>query len=254
MQSSSSSGLHNIDSKILTLSEAFILPSMMYIVNLSIATQTFPSDWKIAKIVPIHKKEDVTLPANYRPVSLLSSISKVAEWAVYLQLVSYFETNKLIPPAHHGFRAGHSTTTALIQMQQQWLDGFDKGEISALLALDMSAAFDLVLHKILLEKIQLYTADKEGTVVNWLKSYLSGRKQVVSLEGALSEELEVKHGVPQGSILGPLLYIIYTNDLPEAIHSHTEPDLIVNCRDCGLLSCYADKVWGNRARPNYFYY
>ena len=125
-------------------------------------------------------------------------------------------------------------------MQQQWLDGFDKGEISALLALDMSAAFDLVSHKILLEKIQLYTADKEGTVVNWLKSYLSGRKQVVSLEGALSEELEVKHGVPQGSILGPLLYIIYTSDFPEAIHSHTEPDLIVNCRDCGLLSCYAD--------------
>ena len=119
MRSSSSSGLDNVDSKILKLSKAHIIPSITHIVNFSITTQTFPSDWKIAKIVPIHKKKDVTLPANYRPVSLLSSISKVAEQAVYLQLVSYFETNKLIHPAHHGFRTGHSTTTALIQMQQQ---------------------------------------------------------------------------------------------------------------------------------------
>ena len=116
----------------------------------------------------------MTSPKNYRPVSLLSSLSKITERAIFLQIVDYFEINNLIHPSHHGFRSGHSTTTALIEMTDSWIDSFENGDITAVVTLDMSAAFDLVNRDIFLEKLSAYRAG--DSVVNWVHSYLSGHK------------------------------------------------------------------------------
>ena len=99
----------------------YMLPSITYIVNLSILTNKFPTEWRVTKIFMLYKKKEVTNPENYRPISLLSSDSKITEQAIYLQLVQYLENNNLIHPAHHGFSSGHKTTTALLQMHDQWI-------------------------------------------------------------------------------------------------------------------------------------
>ena len=198
--------------------------------------------WKMAKVIPLHKKKNEICPENYRPVSLLSTVSKICEKAIFIQLVKYFEGNNLIHPSHHGFRADHNTTTALIEMVDRWLEAFDRGKVSAVVALDMSAAFDLVDKNIFLRKLQAYNADI--TIINWINSYLSDRRQQVYIDGVLSNELPVNIGVPQGSILGPLIYVIYTSDLPQSIHrnhtNQTDSTSSEDCLDCGFLCCYAD--------------
>ena len=143
---------------------------------------------------------------------------------------------------HHGFRAGHNTTTALIEIIDRWIESFEKGKISAVVALDMSAAFDLVDKSVLLKKFEAFKADRN--TVAWIDSYLSDRYQRVYIDGALSEKLPMKSGVPQGSILGPLLYIIYTSDLPHTVHRNHLADRTsrsdTQCNQCGALCCYAD--------------
>ena len=164
-------------------------------------------------------------------------------------MVNYLEENNLLHPSHHGFRAKHSTCTALIQMFDSWIEAFENGEVSAVLMLDMSAAFDVVDHHILLSKLELYGF--EDCTLSWINSYLSNRSQSVHIEGHLSDALPVECGVPQGSILGPLLYILYTNDLPESVHEHhhhteqlrTEeqgPNYNIQCITCGSICLYAD--------------
>ena len=162
-------------------------------------------------------------------------------------MVHYLEENNLLHPSHHGFRAKHSTSTALIQMFDSWIEAFEHGEVSAVLMLNMSAAFDVVDHQILLNKLELYGF--EDNSLFWIKSYLSNRYQSVYIEGHLSDPLPVDCGVPQGSILGPLLYILYTNDLPESVHEHhlqdeqpggQEPIYNIQCNECGSLCLYAD--------------
>ena len=169
--------------------------------------QTFPEPWKIAKVIPLYKKNETTLPENFCPVSLLNTVSKALERAVFNQMVDYFETNALFHPSHHGFRKSHNTTTALIEMIDKWANSFDCGKISAVVALDMSVAFDLVSKNTFLNKLEAYNASY-GTI-KWVESYLSGRKQRVYVDGSFSSDLQVDTGVPQGSLLGPLFYIIY---------------------------------------------
>ena len=155
LKPSSSCGLDDIDSKILKLGAKQLIPSITHILNLSITTKTFPEAWKTAKVIPLHKKDDLMDPKNYRPVSLLSTMSKLLERVIYLQLVSYLEKEKILNSSHHGFRKSHNTTTALIEMHDAWVEAFDHGELSAVTILDMSAAFDLVNHDILLKKLQI---------------------------------------------------------------------------------------------------
>ena len=165
--------------------------------------------------------------------------------------MNYLESNKLLNPNHHGCRQGHNTATALLQMCDQWLEEVDSDLMVGVMLVDLSAAFDMVDHSILLKKLDLYGLDKHS--ISWMNSYLSRRTQVVMVDGCLSPPLNITCGVPQGSILGPLLYILFTNELPEVIHNECRntdmrnkvaeqawPKYTMLCKDCGSIGCYAD--------------
>ena len=194
MKSTKSCGKDNIDTYVIKLAKEELTPVITHIVNLSISTKTFPNLWKCAKVIPLHKKDEVTIPKNYRPVSLLPITSKVLERAVFLQLVEYSENNDLLHPSHHGFRSKHNTSTALLQMVDVWLEALEDNEIYAVVLLDMSAAFDVVDHRILLGKLQLLGVDTSSSI--WFESYLKDRTQQVLIDGAYSESLQLEAGVP----------------------------------------------------------
>ena len=243
LKNSKSCGLDNIDSYILKLACDELTPGITHIVNLSISGSHFPTPWKNSKVIPLFKKEDATIPKNYRPVSLLPILSKILERAVYNQLIKYLEDNQLLHPSHHGFRKSHNTTTALLEMYANWVEAAEQDKITAVVMLDLSAAFDLVDKEILIEKLKLYGLEESSA--SWMNSYLSERNQQVYLDGELSKSLPVNIGVPQGSILGPILYCILVNDLPELAHNHDaaeqSPTLWnTNCISCGGISCFAD--------------
>ena len=144
------------------------------------------------------------------------------ERAVYQQLIEYLESNQLLHHSHHGFRQHHSTATALLEMYSNWLDAFEDEKITAVILLDMSAAFDLVDKSILVEKLKLYGFDRHSA--DWMENYMSGRSQQVYIDGVLSDPMAVDVGVPQGSMLGPILYCLMVNDLPEVPHNHEPGD------------------------------
>ena len=255
MKNVKSCGLDEIDSSVIKLARADLVPALTHIVNLSISQRCFPVEWKTAKIVPLHKKNDVMEPKNYRPVALLSIMSKILERAIFQQIVDYMEHNKLFHPSRHGFRAGRSTTTALLEMHDIWIDAFDRNELTATVMLDLSAAFDVVSPTILLKKLTEYGFN--NAAIEWVQSYLTGRKQRVFVDGILSEPLSVEIGVPQGSILGPLLYTVFTNDLPEVVHCHENPSpedqwppFHLPCIECGSIIAFADDSTFSISRSN----
>ena len=245
LKNSKSTGLDNIDTNIVKLVRNEVTPSLSHIVNLSIQTSTFPELWKHAKVVPLLKpgSEDLLAPKSYRPVALLPVLSKVLERVVFLQTVQYMNDHKLMHPNHHGFRAQHSTTTAMLQLYDSWVDAANRGELAGVVLIDQSAAFDCVDHSLLLSKLKLYGWDDNALA--WSKTYLEDRRQSCSVESFLSEPLPVLYGVPQGSILGPLYYCIFTNDFPESIHHHnchckTVDNFSMECKECGSVVVYAD--------------
>ena len=189
------------------------------IVNNSLLDGQVPSAYKIAAITPIIKKPglDPLEFSNYRPISNLSFLSKVLERTVASQLQYYLSANCLFEPFQSGFRPSHSTETALIKVTNDLLMPANIGALSILLLLDLSAAFDTVSHSILLSR--LHDLGIRGTVLEWFKSYLTDRKQFVTLGGHTSHTSVVTQGVPQGSVLGPLLFIVYMLPLGHIIRS-----------------------------------
>ena len=179
--------------------------------NLSLAQGVFPSCWKIANVIPIFKKESKNNASNYRPISLLSSLSKVLEKAVHYHLYTYLNDHSLLTVKNSGFKQKDSTVNQLLSIVHKLYSGLDNKENACLVFLDISKAFDRVWHEGLLFKLKQLGIS--GTFLKWLESYLALRKQRVILDGCCSDVSYVEAGVPQGSILGPLLFLVYVNDL-----------------------------------------
>jgi hypothetical protein len=192
--------------------EVLALP-ITWIINQSIETGTFPKKWKESIVVPILKKGNPRTMKNYRPVSNLCKTSKVLETVVMRHLSNFFEKNKLLPENQHGFRRNRSMVTAITSLDSIWAKLRAGGDCIGVTAFDLSAAFDIVPHDLLMRKMEVYgVTEKESS---WIWSFLSDRTQRIRWGKSLSSPRAVPFGTPQGSCLSPLLFLIYTADLEE---------------------------------------
>ena len=206
-----SPGPDGLDPYLLKIAASVIAEPLTDILNLSLVSQNIPGKWKQAYVSPLLKAGDPLDVNNYRPISNLSALSKILEAQVSVQVKHFLEAQEILNPMQSGFRVKHSTVTACLNVLDDIKDAWENNLVCTALFIDLTKAFDTVDHSILLSRLSnLGTSQK---VTNWFKSYLVGRTQCVKLGDTVSEPVTMEKGVPQGSILGPLLFLVYINNI-----------------------------------------
>ena len=250
LNSSHAFGHCGIDSSSLKMVASSIAAPISHIINQSVLKKRFPCRWKFGRLIPLFKggKKNKQCPSSYRPISLLPAVSKITEKIIQIQLVQHMDRYGLWNGSLHSYRKNLSSTTALAQVTDCTIAASEEKKIAAAIAVDESAAFDTIDHEILLNKLRLYRIH-ENTIA-WLRDYLTARTEYVTIGGQDSKMEATSSGVPQGSILGPILFNIYINDFAEIVKDHEkctssthnpgEKLFGSSCNICGNLTTYAD--------------
>ena len=244
LSNSTAFGLDCIDAVSLKLAASQLILPLKHLVNTSLKHSSYATKWKTAKVIPLLKSNDLNRldPASYRPVAILPVFSKLVERSAQLQLLEFLERTNQLNPSAHAYRQCYSTMTTLIEVTNKLYEAMENRQFSSVMTVDQTAAFDCVTHDILLDKLKLYKLG--GKALKWMENYLNGRSQLVNIGRAHSRTVALSRGVPQGSVLGPLLYSVYTNKMTECIQDpacrnsvHNDPARLFDkqCSECGCI-------------------